>query len=237
MLILQKKKGFIMKAKGLWTVLAAWALASAVTVGLGPRAWADETSGGGTKPAATETKDVSDEDAVKELDEAAESDLPKTDAAREQALATKYGVEVAKIDAMRTSKMGWGEIEIALALAARLVKDSTTTPPLTMDAALTQIQTLRGEKIGWGRIAKQLGYRLGDIVSAAHRNAESIKTETTRPPKMERPEKPMKPDRTGAPDNTGKPEKTGKPEGAGTPPEKGGSDVHGKPDNPGKAHD
>ena len=70
-----------------------------------------------------------------------------------------------------TGKMGYGNVNIALALAdAQLSKISNPTDA-DLQNALTNsengILTLRAQHMGWGKIANTLGYRLGDLMRAS----------------------------------------------------------------------
>jgi len=163
----------------------------------------------------------------------AESSTPKHDAARVQALSKQYNVPEARISEMRSQKMGWGEVNISLAMAEHL--SATSKTPMTTDQALTKIEQLRGEKMGWGKIAKELNMKLGPVVSAAERGERKIhdadrdnsraghdvtgeraekraeKMERSerheRPEKMERSERPERPERA---DRSARPERPGR---------------------------
>ncbi len=103
-----------------------------------------------------------------------------------------------------TRPMGYGNVDIALALAqASLSKLGVTSPtPQQLQAALTGgtvngtaltgILTLRSEGKGWGEIAKSLGLNLGQVVSSTKiQQAESEE----RAERQQRPERPQKPER------------------------------------------
>lgn len=66
------------------------------------------------------------------------------------------------------SKYGWGGANIPLAMAQRLYAMDPRTYP-TMEQALQKIGGLRADKMGWGKMAHQLGFQLGPVVSAAER--------------------------------------------------------------------
>ena len=69
-----------------------------------------------------------------------------------------------------TGKMGYGNINIALALAkTSLAKDGITNPtPTQLAAALGSVLGQRSDGMGWGQIAKSMGVTLGSVVSASH---------------------------------------------------------------------
>lgn len=92
-----------------------------------------------------------------------------------------------------TSKLGYGNVNIALALAqAELTKLGITDPtPVQLQAALNGgtvststgttalpgVLQLRSEGMGWGAIAKSLGFNLGAVVSASKTDKSSAGTE------------------------------------------------------------
>lgn len=81
-----------------------------------------------------------------------------------ETLAKQFQVEVKTVEQLRASKQGWGEISIRMALAQELVKTDSKTYP-TMTEALQKVGDLRAQGSGWGAIAKDLGFKLGPIVS------------------------------------------------------------------------
>ena len=134
-----------------------------------------------------------------------------------------------------SGKMGWGEINIALSLAQALVgtdatgtelqaalnggtitnADGTTT---TLDGVLR----MRADGMGWGQIAKQLGFKLGALVSASHTDKSqagshtaSAKADTARADKpiraehADRPERPTRAERADRPERPSRPERRG----------------------------
>lgn len=118
--------------------------------------------------------------------------------------------------------MGWGEVNITLSMAQALV-DSGAAPDL--QSALTGTSTtvtnpdgttttttaggvlaMRADGMGWGQIAKELGFNLGTLVSAGNRNAKATDAQAAKADRQARGAA-AKAERT-----TGKPEQTGKPE-------------------------
>jgi hypothetical protein len=160
-----------------------------------------------------------DESAVQQEEAALDKSATEGNAPRTDQLAKQFGVEPAQVDALR-GKTGWGGTTIQLAMAQNLVKTDPTNYP-TMNEALAKVEALRAEGKGYGAIAKELGFKLGPVVSAArharnemrhdarhqhmhekhpHRGERPQKMERApkaeRPPKAERaprPEKPPKP--------------------------------------------
>jgi hypothetical protein len=142
--------------------------------------------------------------------------------------------------------MGWGEVNITLSLAQAMI-DSGAAPDLqsaltgmavtNADGTVTTapgVLQLRADGAGWGNIAKQLGFKLGALVSASNRSDKSVaatdradkaKTERTqgkpeqgkaanteRVAKVERPDKPEKVDRPQRPERPERPQKPERPE-------------------------
>lgn len=154
-----------------------------------------------------------------------------------------------------TPKMGNGNVNIALALAqAELTKLGITEPtPEQIEAALNGgsittsegattvpgVLTLRSEGQGWGLIAKTLGFKLGDVVSASKTDKNSAAIErrasadkgksverqektdrlakADRPQKTERPEKVDRPMKVDRPEKVERPMKVERPERAERP--------------------
>jgi hypothetical protein len=146
------------------------------------------------------------------------------DRARAEALARQFTVSVSTVEEMRDKKQGWGSITIQLAMAAHLVKQDPTTYP-TMADALKKVETLRAEGRGWENIAKELGFKLGPVVSDVQQARRELRAEARgdarvekerdrgradlhaegrldrpdRPARPERPERPAKPERPERP--------------------------------------
>ena len=132
--------------------------------------------------------------------------------------------------------MGYGEVNITLALADKLVADGeatslqaaltgTTTTVTNPDGTTTTttsggILALRGDGMGWGQIAKELGFKLGavmghgktDATTAAAAKADRQAKVDTRIAKAERPSRPEKAERPSRPE---RPERPQKPERGG----------------------
>jgi hypothetical protein len=76
-----------------------------------------------------------------------------------QRLEKEFGVTDTQIQALRDQKLGYGEIAIVFSLAQKLGGIT--------DANISKIMTLReGPPVmGWGEIAKKLGFKLGPTIS------------------------------------------------------------------------
>jgi len=81
-------------------------------------------------------------------------------------LAEKYQIPEATVIEMRNEHQGWGEIETQLALAERLFQKDPVTYPEFEDA-LNRVEGMRDDGKGYGQIAHELGFKLGDVVSDA----------------------------------------------------------------------
>lgn len=139
--------------------------------------------------------------------------------------------------------MGWGEVNITLSLAQALV-DSGAYPGL--QSALTGASTtvtnpdgtttttvsggvlaMRADGMGWGAIAKELGFKLGTLISAGNKSdkataaiaakaerSEKAKAERTigKPDRVARVERPDRPEKIDRPSRPERPERPQKPE-------------------------
>lgn len=94
------------------------------------------------------------------IDAAANTKTPRT-----ETLATEFGVPPQTVTHLRNQKRGWSAITIELAMAQQLTRTDPATYP-DMNAALTKIEALHTDGRGWGRIANDLGFKLGPVVSA-----------------------------------------------------------------------
>lgn len=149
------------------------------------------------------------------IDAAAKSTAP-----RAEALAAEFGVATETVTSLRNQKRGWGTITIELAMA----KQITTANPagyLDMATALARIEAMRTQGLGWGRIAQDLGFKLGPVVSAVQR-ARHNAMHAARPPapasaardaKPERDDhgRPERPDRLDRPNRPDRPDRPGRP--------------------------
>jgi len=130
-------------------------------------------------------------------------------------LKSEFKVDDAVVQGLRDQKLGYGEVSTVLTLAQGL-------PGGITDANLQKVVALRqGPPVmGWGKVAKELGLKLGPAVSKVKRiSAEARKQEKADKAKKEKKEKAEK---AGKPERPEKREKAGKPEKGGRP------ETHGK---------
>jgi hypothetical protein len=134
--------------------------------------------------------------------EASEPEGQKTVVSR---LESTFNVDQARIDGLRAQNLGYGEIAIVLALAQKMADGIT-------DANVQSIMSLRTgtPPMGWGEIARQLGEKLGPVISSVNAVAKGSTgadraAHDARGAKPDRPEKPAKPDRPDKPENPGRP--------------------------------
>jgi hypothetical protein len=113
--------------------------------------------------------------------------------------------------------MGYGNIDNALALAKASLGDDST--PTELKSVLTGgtvdnvtydgILNMRASGMGWGVIAQELGFKLGEVKRADKAQAQKIE-KAERVAKVERPVKPERPERPVRPERPEKPERPGK---------------------------
>jgi hypothetical protein len=113
-----------------------------------------------------------------------------------QALAEKLNVTPTVVEGLQAQKQDWGEIAIQLIMAEHLSQANPMTYPTTMDS-LNKIGALRSEKMGWGKIAKELGVMLGPVVSAVERTQMDLAQREERQEPTQRPERPERLERPG----------------------------------------
>lgn len=113
------------------------------------------------------------------------------------ALAEKLNVAPAVVEGLQAQKQDGGEVAIELIMAEHLSQMNPTTYPTTIDS-LNKIKALRSEKMGWGKIAKEVGVKLGPVVSAVERTQMELaeRVERQEPPQQSaRPERHERPER------------------------------------------
>ena len=128
--------------------------------------------------------------------------------------------------------MGYGEVNITLAMAQALVDggafadlqsalsgaSTTVTNPdgTTTTTVEGGVLAMRADGMGWGQIAKKLGFNLGSLVSASNNGGKSERTAAaSKPVKAERvakAERPVRPDKVERPARPERPERPQKPE-------------------------
>lgn len=150
--------------------------------------------------------------------------------------------------------MGWGEVNISLSLAQALLDAGTyaslstalagvPTTVTNADGTTTTtveggVLAMRADGMGWGAIAKELGFNLGSLISASNENEHAVaaadkkaeraaKAEKAAKPekaeraakaerpervaKVDRPERPTRPERIERPQRPERPERGGRP--------------------------
>jgi len=109
-----------------------------------------------------------------------------------------------------TGKMGYGNVDNALALAeASLGEKGITNPtPAQLEASVMEILEMRAAGQGWGQIAQAKGFKLGEVKRSDKAQPPSRGERTA---KIERPNKPERPDRPEKPQRPEKPERPEKP--------------------------
>jgi hypothetical protein len=96
-------------------------------------------------------------------------------------------------------KMGYGNIDNALALAEASLKEKgiTKPTPAQLEARVMDILKKRDSGMGWGEIAHSYGFKLGELKRADKADSVARAERPAKPEKPERPEKPEKPERPG----------------------------------------
>ncbi len=137
---------------------------------------------------------------------------------RIQTLSSQFNVDPSVVEKLQATNHGWGETTIELAMARRLTLTDATNYP-TMTEALNKIETLRGQKMGWGKIANGLGFKLGPVVSTASHARNELRRESRveKSPgilKSEKAEKASRVERAESPGFAGRPERSMRPDRA-----------------------
>ena len=113
---------------------------------------------------------------------------------------------------LRAKKLGFGEISTLLALTAKQPNSATAK-------SVNEILAMRQAGEGWGKLARDLGYKnLGSVVKsvkATEKDVTKVAMERSEKPdrsgKMDKPDRLEKPDKPEKPDRPEKPEKAEKP--------------------------
>jgi hypothetical protein len=134
--------------------------------------------------------------------------------------------------------MGWGEVNITLAMAERLLESgefddlqtaltgSSVTDADGNTVTVDGLLQLRADGMGWGRIAQEYDFKLGAIMGKAPMRDGATSSGGDRAAKAERASKPervakvdrpARPERAERPERPQKPERPEKPERAGRP--------------------
>ena len=87
-----------------------------------------------------------------------------------ETIAKQFNVPEKLVSDLRGRKIGYGEITVAVALSQQLMKRDTVTQP----QALEKVLGLRTSGHGWGVIARDLGVKLSDAVSAVKKTDKQL---------------------------------------------------------------
>jgi hypothetical protein len=130
-----------------------------------------------------------------------------------QTLSSQFNVDPSVVEKLHATNHGWGETTIELAMAQRLKQTDAKNYP-TMAEALNKIETLRSQKMGWGKIANSLGFKLGPVVSAASHTRNELRKESRaeKSTGSQKSEKSEKVGRSTMAETTGRPEFVGHPD-------------------------
>ncbi|MBI3546902.1 MAG: hypothetical protein HY081_10020 [Gammaproteobacteria bacterium] len=93
-----------------------------------------------------------------------------------QTLTREFKIESELIAELYSSQIGWGELTVELAMAQHLAHTDPKTYP-DFIAALKKIGSLRGRRMNWNKIAKNLGFKLGPAISAAEHARNELRRE------------------------------------------------------------
>ena len=110
--------------------------------------------------------------------------------------------------------------------------ETTVTNPdgTTTTTSSGGVLAMRADGMGWGQIAKELGFNLGTLVSASNGNGKSQATARTakaekvekaakadRPERVAKVDRPARPERIERPERPERPQRPDKPERGGRP--------------------
>jgi hypothetical protein len=125
--------------------------------------------------------------------------------------------------------MGYGEVNIALGMAEKQVDGGnadtwqdalygtadTTNSDGTVTEGTAGILEMRADGMGWGKIAKELGFSLGSVVGKAPKRDDAESTSTAKSDRTSKADRTAK--TTAKPAATAKTERAAKPEHAAKP--------------------
>ena len=100
-----------------------------------------------------------------------------------------------------TAKMGYGNVDNALALAAASLADKgiTQPTPAQLHASVMDVLKMRAGGMGWGQIAQFYGTTMGEVKRAERAGPVARADRVARPEKPERPQKPERPEKPERP--------------------------------------
>lgn len=120
-------------------------------------------------------------------------------------LMAEFKVDAARIQSLRDQKLGYGGVSVALTLAQGL-------PGGITDENVQKVMALRqGPPVmGWGKVAKELGMKLGPAISKVKKISAEARKEAKAAKKGEKGGKMDKPERHEKHGKMDRPEKGGK---------------------------
>lgn len=100
-----------------------------------------------------------------------------------------------------TGKMGYGNVDNALALAEASLKQKGFTEPTLaqLEASVMDVLGMRADGKGWGQIAQFYGTTMGEVKRAERAGPVARADRVARPEKPERPQKPERPEKPERP--------------------------------------
>ena len=172
-----------------------------------------------------------DEARMQAMQREADNDVEKRGQQKHiELLSKQFQLPGSEIEKLRNGGQGWGEVTIRLALADKLTKTDPTNFP-TLSTALERIGTLRNDGKGWGNISKELGFKLGPLVSDVRHSMNELRRDLhpdqltagngddrgdiqreARVERMERAQRPERPERLERQEKPERPERPEKPE-------------------------
>jgi hypothetical protein len=87
-----------------------------------------------------------------------------------ETIAKQFNVPEKVVTDLRGRKIGYGELTVAMALSQQLIKRDK----VTQQQALDKVLGLRSSGHGWGAIARDLGLKLSDAVSAVKKTDKQL---------------------------------------------------------------
>src|SRR5262249_50404908 len=109
---------------------------------------------------------------AKEIDAgAAKAMSPEGQQRITETIAKQFKVDPSVVTSLRNRRIGFGEATVALALSQELMKQDKT---YSQQRALDQILAKRTGGEGWGRIAQDLGVKLGRVRSEVERAEKKV---------------------------------------------------------------
>jgi hypothetical protein len=87
-----------------------------------------------------------------------------------ETIARQFNVPEKLVTDLRGRKIGYGELTVAMALSQQLIKRDK----VTQQQALEKVLGLRNSGHGWGVIARDLGLKLSDAVSAVKKTDKQL---------------------------------------------------------------